>query len=127
MARQYKDPPILAHQTGKTCSRHSARQTGTSNSSTINQSTEGDLSSPDGSTFDPPILIDRAAFNQGVNAKYPPPHRNDRDLRHPHGTRATRYCLSNGEDVIGPLCARDYKGVGSEYVNEGKVICTRIV
>lgn len=72
MARQYKDPPFLVHQTGKTFSRHSARQTGRSNSSTINQSTEGDLSSTDGSPFDSPILIDRAAFNQDINAKYPP-------------------------------------------------------
>ena len=32
---------------------------------------------------------------------------------------------SNGEMVTGPLCARDWKGVGSEYVNEGKVICRR--
>ena len=30
---------------------------------------------------------------------------------------------SNGEDFIGPICARDYKGVGNEYVNEGKVVC----
>lgn len=30
---------------------------------------------------------------------------------------------SNGEDVVGALCARDYKGVGNEYVGEGKVIC----
>lgn len=30
--------------------------------------------------------------------------------------------FTNGEDVIGPLCARDHKGVGNEYVNEGKVV-----
>lgn len=30
---------------------------------------------------------------------------------------------SNGEMVVGALCARDWKGVGNEYVNEGKVIC----
>lgn len=30
---------------------------------------------------------------------------------------------SNGEDVVGALCARDHKGVGSEYVGEGKVLC----
>lgn len=30
--------------------------------------------------------------------------------------------LSNGDDVCGTLCARDYKGVGSQYVSEGKVI-----
>ena len=29
---------------------------------------------------------------------------------------------SNGEDVIGALCARDFKGVGNQYVSEGKVI-----
>lgn len=28
-------------------------------------------------------------------------------------------------DCIGPLCARDYKGVSDEYVDEGKVICER--
>lgn len=32
---------------------------------------------------------------------------------------------SNGEDVIGALCARDFKGVGSQYVGEGKVIVQR--
>ena len=30
--------------------------------------------------------------------------------------------LSNGDEVVGTLCARDYKGIGSQYVNEGKVI-----
>lgn len=30
--------------------------------------------------------------------------------------------LSNGEDFIGPLCARDFKGVGSQYFNDGKVV-----
>lgn len=29
---------------------------------------------------------------------------------------------SNGDDCIGALCARDYKGVGSQFVDEGKVI-----
>lgn len=29
---------------------------------------------------------------------------------------------SNGLDVVGSLCARDYKGVSSQYVDEGKVI-----
>ena len=32
---------------------------------------------------------------------------------------------SNGQDVIGALCARDYKGVGSQYIDEGKVVCQR--
>lgn len=29
---------------------------------------------------------------------------------------------SSGQDVIGALCARDFKGVGNEYVAEGKVL-----
>lgn len=33
---------------------------------------------------------------------------------------------SNGESVVGSLCARDFKGVGSQYVSEGKVICQRV-
>ena len=32
---------------------------------------------------------------------------------------------SNGEMVVGALCARDWKGVGNEYVGEGKVICQK--
>lgn len=32
---------------------------------------------------------------------------------------------SNGQGVVGALCACDWKGVGNEYVNEGKVICER--
>ena len=26
------------------------------------------------------------------------------------------------QDTIGAICARDYKGVGNEYVDEGKLI-----
>lgn len=29
------------------------------------------------------------------------------------------------DDCCGPLCARDYKGVGNQYVQEGKLICER--
>ena len=32
---------------------------------------------------------------------------------------------ATGGEVVGPLCARDHKGVGSEYVEEGKVICQK--
>lgn len=35
-------------------------------------------------------------------------------------------CASNGDDVVGTLCARDHKGVGSEFVSEGKVVCQRL-
>lgn len=30
---------------------------------------------------------------------------------------------SAGTDVVGTLAARDYKGVGNQYVDEGKVLC----
>lgn len=39
---------------------------------------------------------------------------------------AAACCSSNGQEVIGALCARDYKGVGSQYVTDGKVICQRV-
>lgn len=61
---------------------------------------------------DAPIVIDRAARNYDG---------------YPGGEGSARDCvLSNGQDVVGALCARDFKGVGSEYVQEGKVICHRL-
>lgn len=47
-------------------------------------------------------VIDRAAFNHGDSFKF--------------------VCTSNGLDIIETLCARDYKGIGSQYVGEGKVL-----
>lgn len=32
-------------------------------------------------------------------------------------------CASNARDAVGALCARDCKGIGSQYVGDGKVIC----
>lgn len=37
---------------------------------------------------------------------------------HPHMVA----CNSNGQDLCGALAARDHKGVGSQYVREGKVV-----
>lgn len=65
---------------------------------------------------DPPVVIDRAAFNQGVGAKYPPPHRGDGRDGHPR--RAWAPC----GDVVGAICARDHKGVGNECVAENKLV-----
>ena len=70
-----------------------------------------------------PIVIDRAAYNQGENAAYPPPHRAD-GSDGPAGCEGSQRCsASNGEDVVSALCARDWKGVGSQYVTDGKVVC----
>lgn len=35
------------------------------------------------------------------------------------------FITSSGEDITGPLCARDFKGVGNQFVNEGKVIISK--
>lgn len=52
-----------------------------------------------------PIVIDRAAYNQGQNAQYPPPHRADRPDGHAGGEGAARdsVLLSNGQDIVGAL------------------------
>lgn len=39
------------------------------------------------------------------------------------GQPVVAVCASNARDVVGALCARDSKGIGSQYVDEGKVIC----
>lgn len=67
-----KDAPVLATET--TCSQASAQQTETSSSSTIRASTEDDCSSSQGSgpSDSDVVVIDRAAYNQGENASYPP-------------------------------------------------------
>ena len=84
-----------------------------------------DVSTTLNASHEQPIIIDRAAFNQGENAKYPPPYRADGHDGHPGGEGSARCQLSNGDEVTGALCARDWKGVGSQYVMEGKVVCQR--
>lgn len=40
------------------------------------------------------------------------------------GSKQQCYVMtSNGNDYVGSLCARDFKGVGNQYVGEGKVVC----
>jgi len=72
IAHAQKQAPVLAM--ARTPFPPSAPQTGTSSSSTTRASEAvGSCSTPDGSAFDPtPVVIDRAAFNQGANAQYPP-------------------------------------------------------
>ena len=65
------------------------------------------------------IAIDRAAFNQGKNALY--------DFSIEVGGGGTDYSSKRSgccllQDPIGALCARDYKGVGNQFVEEGKII-----
>lgn len=61
--------------------------------------------------------LDRASFNQGKNAQF--------DFKVEKETAQTLVSRGPGggtSETVGSLCARDYKGVGSQYVNEGKVI-----
>ena len=102
-----KDAPVLAM--GKTCSQHSAPQTETSSSSTTRASAAGGSSSS------------QAIAMADDNAKTAVDVEMCGSLKVGGGT--ANGCLSsNGDDVIGALCARDSKGVGSQYVSEGKVI-----
>lgn len=61
--------------------------------------------------------LDRASFNQGKNAKFGIGI--EAEIAQPIVSRGAG---GNDNNVIGALQARDYKGVGSQYVNEGKVI-----
>lgn len=61
--------------------------------------------------------LDRASFNQGKNAKYD--FSVQEEISQPLVARGPGGGI---HETIGSLCARDYKGVGSQYVKEGKVI-----
>lgn len=37
-------------------------------------------------------------------------------------TTKTMPCKEYNNRLIGPLCARDYKGIGNQYVSEGKLV-----
>ena len=63
--------------------------------------------------------LDRASFNQGKNAKYD--FAVEEEIAQPIVARGP----GGGNDTIGSLCARDYKGVGNQYVDEGKCIIQR--
>ena len=110
-----KDAPVLV--TGLTCSHPSVQQTGASSSSTTNPSTAaGSCSTRDWSGPDAICMADdnaRAAVDENLSGSLKV------------GGYTVRCVSSNGDEVIGALCARDCKGVGTQYVNEGKVIACR--
>ena len=60
--------------------------------------------------------LDRASFNQGKNAQY------DFSVQEELAQTLVAKGPGGGTDTVGALCARDYKGVGSQYVYEGKLI-----
>ena len=46
-----------------------------------------------------------------------------RDVEGRGGQPVVAVCASNSQRVVGALCARDFKGIGNQYVGDGKVIC----
>lgn len=65
--------------------------------------------------------LDRASFNQGKNAKFG--FSVDEELAPPLIAKGPGGGISQ---TVGALCARDYKGVGNQYVDEGKCIIQQI-
>jgi hypothetical protein len=65
--------------------------------------------------------LDRASFNQGKNAQFD--FSVEEELAQPIVARGPG---GGTEELADPLCARDYKGVGTQYVNEGKCIVSSI-
>lgn len=61
--------------------------------------------------------LDRASFNQGKNAKFG--FSVDEELAPSLVAKGPGGGIS---ETVGSLCARDYKGVGNQYVDEGKCI-----
>ncbi len=69
---------------------------------------------------DPQIVcygLDRSSFNQGKNAKFG--FSVDKELAAPLVAKGPGGGIC---ETVGALCARDYKGVGNQYVDEGKCI-----
>ena len=60
--------------------------------------------------------LDRASFNQGKNAKY------DFAVEEEKAQPIVARGPGGGTATVGSLCARDYKGVGNQYVAEGKCV-----
>ena len=61
--------------------------------------------------------LDRASFNQGQNAQYS--FSVEEEMAQ---TLVSKGPGGGTSETVGSLCARDYKGVGTQYVAEGKCI-----
>jgi DNA (cytosine-5)-methyltransferase 1 len=72
---------------------------------------------------DPQIVcygIDRASFNQGKNAKF------GFSIEENLAQTIVAKGPGGNDRTVGALCARDFKGVGNQYVDEGKLILQNI-
>lgn len=97
-ARDYKDPQIVAYGVDAYNQTQSEEKTKALNSSASD------------SDHVPCVYgIDRASFNQGINAKY----------QIQIDEEKTQTLVAKGPNAI---CARDSKGIGNQYVDEGKCV-----
>jgi DNA (cytosine-5)-methyltransferase 1 len=81
-----------------------------------------------------PIVLDRAAFNQGQNAQFGFRAEESEVMdtfvsRGPNAVCVRRRYVenSNGENVVRCLCASDIHKVNSQIVNDGKIVLERVV
>lgn len=84
--------------------------------------TDGDKQFIDNQSVSGGRLIIQSGDSDGGRQRQDCGGRGDVRLAQSGGGTANGCLSSNGDDVIGALCARDSKGVGSQYVSEGKVI-----
>jgi hypothetical protein len=80
---------------------------------------DGSQRMPDKDNFNAVVTygLDRASFNQGQNAQY-----DFSVIEEQAQTLISRGPGGGIDGTVGALCARDFKGVGSQYVDEGKCI-----
>lgn len=78
---------------------------------------------PDKDNFNAVITygLDRASFNQGQNAKF-----NFSVEEELAPTIISKGAGGGTNETVNALCASDYKGIGNQYVNDGKCIIQSI-
>jgi hypothetical protein len=96
--------------------------------------TDNDCSPTLTTIHEAPIVLDRAAFNQGQNAQFGFRAEESEVMdtlvsRGPNAVCVRRRYVenSNGENVVRCLCASDIHKVNSQIVNDGKIVLERVV
>ncbi|MBR3689590.1 MAG: DNA cytosine methyltransferase [Eggerthellaceae bacterium] len=84
------------------------------------QMTSADIHEYTGRTCEP-FVMDSGQTNAAVMEGLCP-SQTARQHKNPPILFDESFCASNNREYVGALCARDGKGVGSQYVSEGKVI-----
>ena len=80
------------------------------------------LQGPAGHIDEDYFVIDRAAYNQGINAKYDMIVKRGGDAHVNSKRSPCGSCPYPSWNKVGALCATDYKWVQQEQVDQGKII-----